>query len=141
MKILDIYRLFIEQKYLIKCGYYYFLQNDVNISICLKNNIPMKLNILSSNLKRLNLQNLSKTTQFELNNLPNQIEDLELFGIKYNLDYLPVSLKKLKIFHKDNYTNEKYTLNDFLNLPIGLEYIEYNRQVFNSPNNLIQTFV
>lgn len=77
------------------------------------NNLPIKL-------KKLIIITL---TQVEIKNLPNNLNELCLFGIgnKFNLDYLPESLKIFKMLYGEKTTH--YYKNDFVNLPRNLKII------------------
>lgn len=97
------------------------------------------------------LKNLPKKTKFlhiqshepcDLSNLPLGLIQLKLEDCKYNLDYLPSSLKILKIIFTDKKINPKryYNIDDFRNLPIGLEHIEICKKVFNSIDDLIKNY-
>lgn len=90
-------------------------------------NLPSKLKKLSIDIRKDSIINIS--------DLPNQLTELFLRGIKFNLDYLPVSLKKFHLVTnsdgKPGFDSIfKYTKADFSNLPSGLEeiIIDYNNK-------------
>lgn len=75
---------------------------------------PLNLSLLSSNLNKLTI---ISSIQFDINNLPNDLEQLSLLDCKFNLDCLPENLKKLAIISDD------YLIDDFANLPKDLTQI------------------
>lgn len=107
-----------------------FSIRDNNLDcINLLNNLPNSLNCLDI-IKNTNLLEITK-----INNLPTKLVCLTLSG-NFNLDYLPENLKILLL-----YPDNKYTLNQLSNLPIGLNEITINDATYYSLEELINDFV
>jgi hypothetical protein len=59
---------------------------------------------------------------------------------KFNLDYLPSSIKLLDLSYPSNDENTLYKLEDFCNLPNGLEQIFIQDKHFNSVQELLEKY-
>lgn len=82
---------------------------------------------------------------FDLTNLPNKLIELNLAGctgyMKFNLDYLPTSLKILKLANTDDLGGQSiYEIKDFQNLPQSLNEILIGNMFFNSGEDLLQNY-
>lgn len=104
----------------------------------------LTLNNLPQELKKL----LIITSEpFDITNLPNKLIVLDLSRClcvkRFNLDFLPESLKILKLTYKDDEHNDGcnvYDKKNFDNLPIGLEEIYINDMFFSSTSELIEKY-
>lgn len=80
---------------------------------------------------------------FDITNLPNKLVILDLSRcqstIKFNLGFLPESLKILKLAYDEN-NKSIYDKKDFENLPIGLEEIYINNMFFSSTLELMEKY-
>jgi hypothetical protein len=109
------------------------------------------LGVLPSELKKLLI---ISTEPFDLTNLPNKLTMLDLSGCtglkKFNIDYLPSSLKIFKLAYIDeipgNTIYDKisgvslYGLSDFENLPNSLDEIYIGNMFFNSVEEILQKY-
>ena len=100
----------------------------------------LSFGVLPCNLKKLQI---ISSTPFDLTNLPN-ISTLMLSGHtgkkKFNLDYLPSSIKLLDLSYPSSNENNIYNLEDFCNLPNGLEQIFIQDKHFNSVQELLEKY-
>lgn len=102
----------------------------------------INLGILPQELKKLII---ISSDPFDLTNLPNQLVFLDLSGCtgwkKFNLDYLPESLKILKLAYTDDLGGQTiYGIKDFQNLPSSLNEIFIGNMFFNSFEELIKNY-
>lgn len=101
------------------------------------------LDNLPKQLKHLTIQTYQPCN---ITNLPNQLVILHLFGtnIKFNLNYLPESLKKLKLYYIDSNVSylpiNIYTLEELHNLPTNLEEINICNNIYHSIDELIKSY-
>lgn len=113
-------------------------EKTIELKIVNLYNKIMKANVFPKQLKKLSLIAYNQIL-CDITNLPIQLEELTLSGIiKFDLNNLPENLKKLILccFIK----NINYTLEDFHNLPIGLEKIIINKIEYNSINDLFNNY-
>lgn len=102
----------------------------------------ISLGLLSSVLEKIII--ISKVP-FDLTNLPNQLVFLDLSGCtglrKFNFDYLPESLKILKLSYTDGQNkNSIYDLNDLQNLPSSLNEIYIGNKFFCSTKDVLKNY-
>lgn len=97
-------------------------------------NKPIKFN--NSHIKSLIF---GKCFNCILNNIPNTIESISInsYGYDFGFDYLPNSIKELKI-HISNYFNKSLDNlpNSIQELEIDISFCHYNHNLDNLPNNI-----
>lgn len=93
----------------------YINRFDITLDINEIEKIPQNINELV-----IGSYSLNPNYTFDINKFPIGSVELQLLKSKFNLDYLPDGLKILVL---DNLEGNKYTLDDFCNLPISLEEI------------------
>lgn len=135
---LTVFQIFIE--------HYKFISFPEQINqIHLKDyqEFQINLNNLPKQLKHL----IIETNQpCDIMNLPNQLEILELCGknIKFNLNYLPESLKEFNLTYIDSnisyYPINNYTLEELYNLPQNLKVINICGAKYNSSEELFKSY-
>lgn len=102
----------------------------------LKKSIP--LNNLPNNLEILEIYSY---TSYELGNLPNNLTELILIGLKHNLDLLPPNLKFLEVSQYDKiYGQLLYQLDSFVNLPSSLKEIIIGEYSYKSVSDLLENY-
>lgn len=115
---------------------------EINIFKVFDTNKIINLGQLPPELKKLII---ISSVPFDLTNLPNQLEILDLSGCtgwkKFNLDYLPESLKLLKLPYTDEMGGKTiYEVKDLQNLPITLNEIYIGNMFFNSVEDVLQKY-
>ena len=127
----------IDVNFLSKMTYPEFTK-ELNIFSTIKSENVISLGLLPSVLEKIIIISI---VPFDLSNLPNQLLFLDLTlstgVIKFNFDYLPESLKILKLSYTDNST---YDLNDFQNLPSSLNEIYIGDMFFCSIEDVIKNY-
>ena len=117
---------------------------ELHIFNTLKSEKIIGLGILPIELKKLLI---ISSEPFDLTNLPNQLVTLDLSGCtglkKFNIDYLPSSLKILKLSYVNEIDFAKtniYDLKDFQNLPNSLNEIYIGNMFFSSAKEVLQKY-
>jgi hypothetical protein len=113
-----------------------------NYDVIGKKQMMIGQGILPSELKTLLI---ISSIPFDLTNLSNKLTELNLAGCtgceKFNLDYLPSSLKILKLADTDEFGGKSiYEIKDFQNLPQSLNEILIGNMFFNSIEDVLQNY-
>lgn len=116
---------------------------EINIFCTYNFDKIINLNMLPSELEKLII---ISSILFDLTNLPNKLKQLDLSGCnrwkKFNLDYLPESLKLLKLASTDEMSGYSiYEIKDLENLPIGLNEIFIGNMFFKSVEDILQNYL
>lgn len=127
----------IDVDFLSKMTYPKFTK-ELNIFSTIKSENVISFGLLPSVLEKIIIISI---VPFDLTNLPNQLVFLDLLLstglIKFNFDYLPESLKILKLSYTDNCI---YDLNDFQNLPSSLNEIYIGNMFFCSIEDVMKNY-